>query len=212
MFVVKNIKGKRMETVVDDGLHKVQITDGVVFETREQIPEIEEYLENILDQLQPLKYIYEDGFDAEATFKILDQDLPTSSIEGQKEYFINDIIRLCTLFSCLKKNTTMKVQIEIVKTNKCRLFHNDFYRQRLLCTYLGPGTEWLDHSNVNREALGKGCNENIVKDFSKINKAKEFEVLLLKGAKYDENELSIVHRSPPIEQDQITRILLKIDE
>ena len=46
----KNIKGKRMETVVDDGLHKVQITDGVVFETREQIPEIEEYLENILDQ------------------------------------------------------------------------------------------------------------------------------------------------------------------
>ena len=50
-------------------------------------------------------------------------------------------------------------------------------RQRLLCTYLGPGTEWLDHSNVKREGLRKGNNDNIVKDYSKVNKSKPFELL-----------------------------------
>ena len=106
----------------------------------------------------------------------------------------------------------MNIRIEVVHTNKCRLFHEDYYRQRLLCTYIGPGTEWLDHSNVNREALGKGCNEKIVKDFSKINKAEEFEVLLLKGAKFGEDSISVVHRSPAIEKEKKTRVLLKIDE
>ena len=75
----------------------------------------------------------------------------------------------------------IKLQLEIVTTDMCRLFHADYYRQRLLCTYLGPGTEWLDHSNVNRHALGKGRNNNIVKDETAINRANTFDVLILKG-------------------------------
>ena len=184
----------------------------VVLETRDQVPEITGYLENTLDRLQSLKYVLDDTFDAEEAFDILEQDLPDSPVEGEKESFINDIIRLCVLFSGLKKNKRMKIQIEVVKTNKCRLFHQDCYRQRLLCTYVGPGTEWLDHENVNREALGKGQNENIVKDATKINRAKAFEVLLIKGSKYDEYETGVVHRSPPIEHERHTRVLLKIDE
>ena len=39
--------------------------------------------------------------------------------------------------------------------------------------------------------------------------AKAFEPILLKGSKYDENEIVIVHRFPPIEYDGKTRILLK---
>ena len=201
-----------VENHVDNHHKKNHIYNDVVLETREAVPEITGYLENILDRLQSLKYILDDTFDAEEAFEILDQDLPDSPIEGEKESFINDIIRLCILFSGLKKNNRMKIQIEVVKTNKCRLFHQDCYRQRLLCTYVGPGTEWLNHENVNIEALGKGKNENIVKDFTKINRAKAFEVLLLKGSKYDDNETGIVHRSPPIEHDGKIRVLLKIDE
>ena len=106
----------------------------------------------------------------------------------------------------------MTIQLEIVDTNKCRLFHEDFYRQRLLCTYMGPGTEWLSHSNVNREFLGKGCNDDIVKDPSLINRANTFDVIIVKGAKYENGERSVVHRSPPIEHQGITRVVLKIDE
>lgn len=188
------------------------IYNDVVLETRDHVPEITGYLKNTLDRLQSLKYIVDDTFDAEEAFDILGQDLPDSPVDGEKESFINDIIRLCILFSGLKKNKRMKIQIEVVKTNKCRLFHQDCYRQRLLCTYVGPGTEWLDHENVNREALGKGQNENIVKDATQINRAKAFEVLLIKGSKYDEHETGVVHRSPPIEHDRQIRVLLKIDE
>ena len=201
-----------MQTVTHSLPLTNNLSDGVVFETRKEIPEIVEYLENTLEQLHSLKYTLDDVFDAEEAFEILDEDLPDSHIPGQKEYFINDIIRLCTLFSNLKKHTKMKIQIDIVNTNKCRLFHEDCYRQRLLCTYIGPGTEWLDHSNVNRDALGKGSNENIVKDFSTINQAKGFEVLLLKGSRYGSDELSVIHRSPPIEKYGRKRVLLKIDE
>ena len=68
----------------------------------------------------------------------------------------------------------------------------------------------MDHSNVNREALGKGSNEKIVKDFGKINRAKKFDVLLIKGSKYGGDELGVIHRSPPIEEEE-DRVLLKID-
>mgnify|MGYP001279277976 CR=1 FL=1 len=33
----------------------------------------------------------------------------------------------------------------------CRLFHEDNNHQRLLCTYLGSGTEWIEDSFVNRK-------------------------------------------------------------
>jgi len=200
-----------MRTAVDYSEQKPHLIDEVILERRAIIPEISEYLHSTIKQLRPLKYIIDDVFNSEEVFELLNKSLPEGPIAGQKLFFITDIIRLCTLFYNMKKNKKMKVQIEIVTTDRCRIFHEDYYRQRLLCTYLGPGTEWLDHSNVNRDALGKGCNENIVKDFSKINRSQEFEVILLKGVKYAQ-ERSVIHRSPPIEKDKRTRVLLKIDE
>ena len=81
----------------------------------------------------------------------------------------------------------------------CRLFHIDNLRQRLLCTYLGPGTEWLDQSNVNWDGLGKGCNKKIVKDLKIVNQTKSGELIMLYGLKHELN-LPIVHRSPEIEK------------
>ena len=201
-----------MQTTSHNSNQQTTWGEDVVIEHREEIPEIVQYLNNTIDQLQPLRYEIGKVFDTEETFKNLINDLPNGSVKGQKEYFIEDIIRLGKLFFESKKNTKMNIQIEIVKTNMCRLFHADCYRQRLLCTYMGPGTQWLDNSNVNRKALGKGSNAHIVKDFNKINQAKAFEVILLKGKKYGGDELGIVHRSPPIEQESKTRVLLKIDE
>ena len=185
---------------------------GVVYETREEIAEIAAYIQSTLGQLQHLKYVIEEDFDANEISKWLQVDLPQGQVKAQKEFFIKDIIRLCSLFFSIKKNPRMTIQLEIVDTNKCRLFHEDFYRQRLLCTYMGPGTEWLHHSNVHREALGKGCNDKIVKDSNAINRANTFDVIIIKGAKYKDGELSVVHRSPPIEHEKITRVVLKISE
>ena len=185
----------------------------VVIESRDPVPDIEEYLQNALEKIQSLRYVVDGIFDSEKAFETLDKQLPNGRVQGQKECFINDIIRLCNLFLRFKKRETrMQLQLEIIQNDMCRLFHQDHYRQRLLCTYKGPGTEWLDPSNVNMEALGKGCNAKIVRDFSKVHKTKAFEVLLIKGAKYEKEGSGVVHRSPPVEKEKLTRVLLKIDE
>ena len=186
--------------------------DQVLVEARSQIDEIANYIDNVLEELTAFIHIFNDGIDSDALYNLLDQRLPDGPIADGKKILIDDILRLATLFEATTKSSKIKLQLEIVTTDMCRLFHADYYRQRLLCTYLGPGTEWLDHSNVNRHALGRGRNNNIVKDETAINRANTFDVLILKGQNYGEGELSVVHRSPPIIRHNKTRVLLKIDE
>ena len=188
------------------------LADRVLIETRDKFPEVTAYLQEAIHDLRSLRYIIDGEFDADEASDILAEDLPASSVDGQKDAFISDVVRLCSLFSSIKTSGKMKIQLEIVNTNMCRLFHEDHYRQRLLCTYMGPGTEWLDESNVNRAGLGKGSNAGIVKDFEQVNKAGAFDVLLLKGSKYGGSVRGVVHRSPPIEKEKKIRVLLKIDE
>ena len=185
--------------------------DSVVLERRSEIPEITTYLNHTLAALKNLRY-HIDEFDAEEVFDVLDEDLPDGPLRAHKVCFLNDIVRLCTLFIERTISKKLKLQIEVVTTDMCRIFHMDNYRQRLLCTYRGPGTQWLGHDNVNRDGLRKGCNARIVKNMDAINNASPFEVLIIKGAKYEGQNAGVVHRSPPIEKQAVTRVLLKIDE
>ena len=184
----------------------------VLVEARSQIHAIANYIDNVLEELTSFIHIFNDGIDSDALYNLLDQHLPNGPIADEKKILIDDILRLATLFETTIKSGNIKLQLEIVTTDMCRLFHADYYRQRLLCTYLGPGTEWLDHSNVNRNALGKGRNNSIVKDETAIKRANTFDVLILKGQNFSEGELAVVHRSPPIIRHNKTRVLLKIDE
>ena len=184
----------------------------VLVEARSQINAITSYLDNILDDLTSFVHIFNDAIDSDRLYNLLDQHLPDGPMAGQKKIFMDDILRLATLFQETTKSGEIKIQLEIVTTDKCSLFHADYYRQRLLCTYFGPGTHWLDHSNVDRSALGKGNNNSIVRDETAINRANTFDVLILKGQDFGEGELAVVHRSPPIMRDNKRRVLLKIDE
>ena len=91
--------------VTVDNYQKNHLYNDIFLESRVPVPEITGYLENTLDKLQSLKYILDDTFDAGEAFEILEHDLPDSPVEGQKESFILDIIRLCVVFSGLKKTT-----------------------------------------------------------------------------------------------------------
>ena len=184
----------------------------VLVEERTRVEEIESYLANVIEELTSFIHVFYEGIDLQSTYDLLDQHLPDGPIAGEKGILIDDILRLTKLFEATTKSGKVKLQLEIVTTDMCRLFHVDHYRQRLLCTYFGPGTEWLDHSNVERSALGGGDNNRIVRDANAINRANTFDVLFLKGKKYGEGELAVVHRSPPIMHQNKTRVLLKIDE
>ena len=184
----------------------------VLVEAREANLAVEGYFDAVLDDLRPLIHHYTSGFDSEATRSLLTEHLPEGPVAGVKASIIDDILRLGSLFESTLSSGAMKLQLEIINHDMCRLFHHDFYRQRLLCTLKVPGTEWLDHVNVNRAALGKGSNDAIVKDAEQIRRARTNDVVLLKGARFGGGVLSDVHRSPPIAHQNITRVVLKLDE
>ena len=74
------------------------------------------------------------------------------------------------------------------------------------------GTEWIENVNVNRKGLGKGQNAEVVKDFSEVKQADIFDLLLLRGERFNHECHGAVHRSPPIEVSKENRILLKIEK
>lgn len=138
----------------------------------------------------------------------------TKSINSNKHsLIIQDIRRLLQLFKKLTGARLFRLRLATVNTNMCRRFHTDINSLRMLCTYSGPGTLWLEEDNVNREALNScGDNECIVLDESKIQQANAGSVVVLKGALYsDEGIKAIVHRSPTIEESDEKRLLLRID-
>jgi hypothetical protein len=111
-------------------------------------------------------------------------------------------------------------QIEIVTSDKCKRFHCDFKQIRAVCTYVGPGTEWVDELDLNRASLAihdhagnfELQNARIVPDERTIKRATPGDVVFLKGESYPGNQgRGAVHRSPPIEQAGLKRLVLTLD-
>ena len=184
----------------------------VLVEARDANHAFDAYFDAVVNDLEPLVRWFKNGCDLDATRLELLQHFPDGPVKGVKEDVVDDILRLMSMFAATTLSGSFKLQLEIVNHDMCRLFHQDYYRQRLICTFKGPGTEWLDHDNVNRAALGKGDNDAIVKDMGKVRRANTHDVLLLKGAKYGGGTPSVIHRSPPIAHHKGLRVLLKLDE
>lgn len=125
----------------------------------------------------------------------------------------NDIESLLYLFKKVSASENLKLLVAIVNTNMCRRFHTDVNDLRMLCTYAGSGTLWLPEDNINREALlNYGNNESIVIDEHNIQQVDTGSLIILKGSKYVQNDTNaVVHRSPAIEGNNETRLLLRID-
>ena len=99
---------------------------------------IKEYLHNHLDELKTFELFIDDTLNVESTFYFLDKSLPGLQKEKGRDKLIIDIIYLARLFLKQVKSKRIQIQLEVVTTNMCRIFHADNIRQRLLCTYLAP--------------------------------------------------------------------------
>ena len=89
----------------------------------------------------------------------------------------------------------------------CPRWHVDRVPIRMLCTYAGPGTEWLENQGVDKRTLS---NQELVD--SPCQRASLGEVVILKGALWQGNEgLGAIHRSPAITSDEKQRMLLTLD-
>jgi hypothetical protein len=105
--------------------------------------------------------------------------------------FIQDIAHLMTVFAELLDCHTVGLRIEVLQKAMCPQFHVDHTGIRLLCTYLGPGTEWLEEAFADRSYLN--------------------HIVLLKGSQWQGNHTGgAIHRSPAVPDGQL-RVVLALD-
>jgi hypothetical protein len=122
---------------------------------------------------------------------------------NEMKALLDDIQRLsghfAALASTLEAPRSATLGLETLQDDGCRRFHVDRVRLRLLCTYLGPGTEWLIDDQVDRDALAAHRpNEEILRQ-GVPQGLEPFQVAILKGALYPGGAgCGQVHHSPPI--------------
>lgn len=116
----------------------------------------------------------------------------------------HEIAMLASGFAAVAGTSRLSIRLDVIETDACRRFHVDYVTARLICTLIGPGTQWLDAADA--AALGKGADVESLT----IRSIATGDVALFKGRLWSP-EAPIVHRSPPIAKTGDRRLLLVID-
>ena len=129
-----------------------------------------------------------------------------------------DIALLAEMLGELLDATTIGIRLEVIGKAMCPRLHVDRVGIRLLCTYRGPGSEWVEDSAVDRSRLGSAAmglpdeSSGLLQAGSRIESIEPFAVALLKGSLWQGNSgRGIVHRSPAIAAAEAPRVLLAMD-
>lgn len=142
---------------------------------------------------------------------------PEDNNRDEVNTLCKDIALLVEMFCCLFDLKRAGLRLKVLDKPMCPRFHVDKIPCRLVTTYQGVATQWLNHSDVNRSKLGTGNlgkpdeESGLFKSLSNINQLTEGDVALLKGECWDDNEgAGLVHRSPPVATNE-QRLLLTLD-
>jgi hypothetical protein len=111
-----------------------------------------------------------------------------------------DISRLCVLFQAYTRTPKTQIRLEIIDNDACRKFHSDFVTVRLISTYLGPGTQWINSSITYKQTS--------VPD-EDIHEMAPGDVGIFKGRMA--SSTPAIHRSPPIERTGQKRFVLVLN-
>ena len=133
----------------------------------------------------------------------LDQELGSAGFKkgAPRNNLATDILDLANRFAAVMRLSEVEIRLEHVTTNACKKFHGDYVTARLICTYVGPGTQWLE----GPDAEDCGCGEP-----HNIQQMRAGDVGLFKGRIWSETHPAI-HRSPPIEGRGEERLMLVIN-
>ena len=122
------------------------------------------------------------------------------------EGFIADLGWLVSAYACLLDARSVGLRLRVLEQAMCPRFHVDHVPLRLITTYAGPASEWLEEGAVNRRRLGQ--DEVACADIRQLACG---DVALLKGEKWTGNEgCGLVHRSPAL-ADRERRLILTLD-
>ena len=139
---------------------------------------------------------------------------------GQTEigWLCDDIERLAVIFSTITGELRLRVRLETVRDDGCSKFHVDTLKLRLLCTYAGPGTQWIPAGQARRDYLGwiegstEEANARIAPDPQAVQTMATGAVAVFKGRLYPGFEgQGLVHRSAPVCCEKEYRLRLCLD-
>lgn len=127
---------------------------------------------------------------------LLAQRLPDAA--GKPE-FIADLQLLSQMLTCLMDCSAVGFRLKLLPQPMCPRFHTDHVALRLLVTYSGAGTEWL---NAAQSSV-------MERQQQRPQQLKPAEVALLKGSAWQGNQAGAIwHRSPAT---SAPRLLLSLD-
>lgn len=132
-----------------------------------------------------------------------------------RDAFAADVAWSMRRYARVQAGRAFRAEVAAVKTDKCRRFHVDHYRLRWVCSYAGPGTEWLEDRDVVAEVLRDGpkghqaFNRALLRCPERLRRLGPGDVLLMKGRGFPGPGFGgPLHRSPPVEATGLRRLVL----
>ena len=122
-----------------------------------------------------------------------------------RDLLVGDVDDLVSAFAGITRSDLVDVRLERVSHDACWKFHRDCVEARLLTTYRGPGTEWVQPIHAEQALRAQ-------KRFKgPVERLRSNDVALFKGSCAGPGS-GIVHRSPPVAGTGRTRLLLCLNK
>lgn len=136
----------------------------------------------------------------------LDTLAATPGLAPAQAWIVADAAAQARRFAEITGTMHLGLKLEVVGDDACRKLHHDYVAHRLVCTYRGPGTQWL--ARCHEKALGNARDNIPATWLAPVPRfaAGLFAGALLPGAR------PILHRSPPIAGTGEIRLVLTINE
>jgi hypothetical protein len=123
--------------------------------------------------------------------------------------FLADVAWLVRAYACLLDAERIGLRLRVLDKAMCPRFHVDHVPLRLITSYAGVGSQWLEEGGMPRARLGDGSAEP--QDVAAIRQLQAGQVALAKGEKWQGNEgRGLIHRSPQPPAGE-RRLLLTLD-
>jgi hypothetical protein len=175
---------------------------------------LENFVEHLLRLPNPVSFVESIEFASFDFFSLLPQ---TGHLPGYRA-FCNDVAALTALFCDLFELKRVGLRLHTLDHAMCPKFHVDSVTCRLVCTYGGIGSEWLEDAYVDRRKLGSGSGglsdelSGLILDNDAIHTMPSYAIGLMKGCLWAGNEQhGAVHRSPKLTPNSPKRLLLTLD-
>ncbi|MDE1168854.1 MAG: DUF1826 domain-containing protein [Pseudomonas sp.] len=169
---------------------------------------IEDFGALVLALGEPLAHtLYLDLADPQAPVDLTGLASGLRDLQGY-EGFLADVTWLVEAYACLLGARRVGLRLRVLDKAMCPRFHVDHVPVRLLTTYAGVGSQWLEEGTMRRAQLGNPAAEPTAPE--QVRNLMCGDVALLKGEKWQGNEgAGLIHRSPATQGAR--RLILSLD-